>query len=110
MTDPSVTASTAHVGVVVADASTRTPVYVRDANTPLAPASTQKTFTAAAAMYTLGSGYRWRTDVVRAVGPRRGSGVGAALPQGRRRPDAARARPDGAGERAAVQGRHAGHG
>ena len=63
MTDPSVTASTAHVGVVVADASTRTPVYVRYANTPLAPASTQKTFTAAAAMYTLGSGYRWRTDV-----------------------------------------------
>src|SRR6478736_6564697 len=32
MTDPSVTASTAHVGVVVADASTRTPVYVRYAS------------------------------------------------------------------------------
>ena len=63
MTDPSVTASTAHVGVVVADASTRVPVYVRYANTPLAPASTQKMFTAAAAMYHLGSGYRWRTDV-----------------------------------------------
>ena len=63
MTDPSVTASSAHVGVVVADATTRTPVYVRYANTPLAPASTQKTFTAAAAMYILGSSYRWRTDV-----------------------------------------------
>ncbi len=63
MADPAVTASTAHVGVLVADASTRVPVYVRYANTPLAPASTQKTFTAAAAMYHLGSGYRWRTDV-----------------------------------------------
>jgi len=69
MTDPSVTASTAHVGVVVADASTRVPVYVRYANTPLAPASTQKTFTAAAAMYHLGSGYRWRTDVYAASAP-----------------------------------------
>ena len=72
MTDPSVTASTAHVGVVVADASTRTPVYVRYANTPLAPASTQKTFTAAAAMYTLGSGYRWRTDVYAPSAPNGG--------------------------------------
>jgi len=72
MTDPSVTASTAHVGAVVADASTRTPVYVRYANTPLAPASAQKTFTAAAAMYTLGSGYRWRTDVYAPSAPNGG--------------------------------------
>src|SRR3954454_7828920 len=33
MADPRVTASTAHVGVVVADASTRVPVHVRYANT-----------------------------------------------------------------------------
>ena len=63
MSDPSVTASTAQVGAVVADASTRRQVYVRYANTPLAPASAQKTFTAAAALNILGSGYRWSTDI-----------------------------------------------
>ena len=63
MADPRVTASTAQVGAVVADASTRTPVYLRGADTPLAPASAQKTFTAAAALGRLGSGFRWPTDV-----------------------------------------------
>lgn len=63
MADPSVTASTARVGAVVADASTRRQIYVRYANTPLPPASAQKTFTAAAAMYHLGTGYRWSTDL-----------------------------------------------
>ncbi|WP_374970316.1 D-alanyl-D-alanine carboxypeptidase/D-alanyl-D-alanine-endopeptidase [Terrabacter sp. BE26] len=62
MADPRVTASTARVGMVVADASTRRPVYLRGADTPLAPASTQKAFTAAAALTRLGPGFRWTTD------------------------------------------------
>ncbi|NUR81583.1 MAG: D-alanyl-D-alanine carboxypeptidase/D-alanyl-D-alanine-endopeptidase [Dermatophilaceae bacterium] len=65
--DPRVTASTARVGAVVRDASTRTSIYLRGADTPLAPASTQKTFTAAAALSRLGSGYRWPTDVYAAA-------------------------------------------
>ena len=63
MADPRVTASTVRVGAVVADASTRRTIYLRAADTPLAPASTQKTFTAAAALGRLGAGYRWPTDV-----------------------------------------------
>ncbi|MHA3834531.1 D-alanyl-D-alanine carboxypeptidase/D-alanyl-D-alanine endopeptidase [Terrabacter sp. AAH1] len=61
--DSRVTASTARVGAVVRDASTRTNIYLRGSDTPLAPASTQKTFTAAAALTRLGAGYRWPTDV-----------------------------------------------
>ena len=64
MTDPRVTASSARVGVTVQDASTWVPVYVRGANTALAPASILKVFTAAAALSVLGSGYRWNTDVL----------------------------------------------
>ncbi len=50
MASPSVTASTAHVGVVVADAVTGVPVYRRFPDSPLAPASTQKTLTARRAL------------------------------------------------------------
>ncbi|NUT58287.1 MAG: D-alanyl-D-alanine carboxypeptidase/D-alanyl-D-alanine-endopeptidase, partial [Agromyces sp.] len=67
MADPRVTASTARVGVVVRDASSRSRIYLRGADTPLAPASTQTTFTAAAALGRLGSGYRWPTDVYAAA-------------------------------------------
>ncbi len=72
MADPRVSASSARVGVTVQDASTRVPVYVRYANTPLMPASTQKVFTAAAAMNVLGSGYRWNTDVLAPKAPSAG--------------------------------------
>lgn len=61
--DSRVTASSARVGAVIRDASTRSNIYLRGADTPLAPASTQKTFTAAAALSRLGAGYRWPTDL-----------------------------------------------
>lgn len=77
--DSRVTASSARVGAVVRDASTRSDIYLRGADTPLAPASTQKTFTAAAALSRLGAGYRWSTDVYAGAPVGRGGVVAGRL-------------------------------
>lgn len=62
LADPSVTTTTARVGVAVADGATGNEIYLRTNTTALTPASNLKLFTAGAGMRYLGSGYRWRTE------------------------------------------------
>lgn len=69
MTDGSVTATSAKVGVVVSDAVDRHTIYSRSSTQQLIPASTLKLFTAAAGLGYLGPGFRWRTDVYGASAP-----------------------------------------
>lgn len=54
----------AQVGVVVRDATDGTTLYSRNATQRLLPASNTKLLTAAAALETLGPGYRFSTDVL----------------------------------------------
>lgn len=55
------------IGGTVIDVTTGTTLWSRDANTPVAPASTLKVLTAAAGLRALGPGYRFMT-ATRAVG------------------------------------------
>ncbi|MDX6247558.1 MAG: hypothetical protein QOF10_918 [Kribbellaceae bacterium] len=59
------------VGLVVRDATTGETLYDRNGTTRLLPASNTKLFTSTAAMHTLGSGFRFHTDVL-ATAPVRG--------------------------------------
>ncbi|MFG2820120.1 D-alanyl-D-alanine carboxypeptidase/D-alanyl-D-alanine-endopeptidase [Kitasatospora sp. NPDC048365] len=64
----------AQAGVVVLDAATGQPVYQRQPNALLTPASTLKTVTTAAALDLLGADHRFTTEV-RTTGTQRGSAL-----------------------------------
>jgi D-alanyl-D-alanine carboxypeptidase/D-alanyl-D-alanine-endopeptidase (penicillin-binding protein 4) len=59
------------VGLVVRDAATGETLYDRNGGTRLLPASNTKLFSSTAAMHTLGTGFRFHTDVL-ATAPVRG--------------------------------------
>lgn len=62
----------ARAGVIVEDADTGEVLYEHEADEHLLPASTLKVFTSSAAVHTLGTDYRFGTDVL-AAGARHGS-------------------------------------
>ncbi len=62
LTDPRFQGS--QVGLVVRDATTGETLYDRNGGTRLLPASNTKLFSSAAAMETLGTGFRFHTDVL----------------------------------------------
>ncbi|MEU4389344.1 D-alanyl-D-alanine carboxypeptidase/D-alanyl-D-alanine-endopeptidase [Kribbella sp. NPDC023855] len=70
LTDPRFQGS--QVGLVVRDATTGETLYDRNGGTRLLPASNTKLFTSAAAMETLGTSFRFHTDVLATVPVRGG--------------------------------------
>jgi D-alanyl-D-alanine carboxypeptidase/D-alanyl-D-alanine-endopeptidase (penicillin-binding protein 4) len=70
LTDARFTGS--QVGLVVRDATTGETLYDRNGSTRLLPASSTKLFSSAAAMHTLGAGFRFHTDVLATAAIRNG--------------------------------------
>lgn len=64
------------IGFCVVDTKTGKPVYEHNSEVGLAPASTQKLFTSAAALELLGKDYRYKTDIVYKAGINKDSSFG----------------------------------